>query len=150
MYKILLAILISATALPVRASEIEKLAWLSGVWSQTKAGETVQESWLGPSGKMLVAVNLTTSASGKSAFEYMRIVETSSGLSFFASPGGKPPTEFKATELTEKRVVFENLANDFPQRVIYSLAADGALLARIEGKVGAKLEAMDWRFVAAD
>ena len=161
MYKLLIAILINATALPVQAKEIEKLSWLSGVWSQTKAGETVQESWLGPSGKMLVAVNLSTSASGKAAFEYMRIVETPSGLSFFASPGGAPATEFKVKEISvaafadgkqisAQRVMFENMANDFPQRVIYRLAPDGALLARIEGMVAGKLEAMDWRFVAAD
>ena len=150
MYKILLPFLFCVTALPVHAGEIETLSWLSGTWSQTKAGETVQESWLGPSGKMLVAVNLTTSLKGKSSFEYMRIVETDKGLSFFASPSGKPPTEFKMKETSAQRVVFENLANDFPQRVIYSLAPDGALLARIEGTVSGKLEAMDWRFVSAD
>jgi hypothetical protein len=148
MYKLLIALLVSVTTLSLHASEIEKLSWLSGVWSQSKAGETVQESWLGPGGKMLVAINLSTSASGKSAFEYMRIVESDAGLSFFASPGGASATEFKMKELSTQRVVFENLVNDFPHRVIYSLAPDGALLARIEGTVKGKLQAMDWRFVA--
>ncbi len=150
MYKLILTFLIGASSLPLQAKEIEKLSWMSGVWSQIKAGETVQESWLGPSGKMLVAVNLTTSLKGKTSFEYMRIVETDAELSFFASPSGKPPTEFKAKEMGNQRIVFENLVNDFPQRVIYSLAPDGALLARIEGTVNGKLEAMDWRFVSAD
>ena len=150
MYKALLTLLICASALPLHAKEIEKLSWMSGVWSQTKAGEIVQESWLGPSGGMLVAVNLTTSAKGKAAFEYMRIVETATGISLISSPGGAAATEFKMKEIAARRVVFENLDHDFPQRVIYSLAPDGALLARIEGKVRGKLEAMDWRFVSAD
>ena len=36
----------------VRAEEIDKLAWMAGIWTQVKDGETVQETWLGPRGKM--------------------------------------------------------------------------------------------------
>jgi hypothetical protein len=44
--------------------------------------------------------------------------------------------------------VFEDLAHDFPQRVIYERKGD-RLAARIEGMMGGKLEAMDWGFSAA-
>ena len=150
MYKLLFAFLISATTLPLMANDIDKLAWLTGVWSQNKAGETVQESWLGPSTTTLVGVNLTTSLHGKTSFEYMRIAETQSGITFFASPAGQPATEFKMKELSAKRVVFENLTNDFPHRVIYRLAPDGTLRARIEGTLQGKREAQDWHFLPAN
>ena len=130
------------------AQEIEKLAWMTGTWTQNKNGEIVQESWLGPKGKMMAAVNLTSSAK-RTSFEFLRIVETPAGLAYLASPGGKPPVEFKLKEITDKRVVFENPAHDFPQRVMYWIEPDGAMIARIEGTVAEKLRGMQWRFELA-
>ena len=135
-------------ALPLHAQEIDKLAWMAGTWTQNKDGETVQESWLGPRGKMMAAVNLTTSVKRGSSFEFLRIVEGPTGLSYLASPGGKAPVEFKLKEIGEKKVVFENLANDFPHRVIYWIEADGAMKARIEGAIQGKPRGMEWRFEA--
>ena len=106
----------------------------------------VQESWLGPRGKMLVAVSLTTSDRGQASFEYMRITETPSGLVFYASPGGAAPTPFTLKTISDNRVVFENLENDFPHRVIYHLDAAGILHARIEDSLGGKAKAMEWAF----
>lgn len=139
---ITIALLFSPT---VRADEIDKLAWMAGTWTQVKDGETVQETWLGPRGKMMVAVNLTSSAK-RSSFEFLRIIEGQSGLAYLASPGGKPATEFKLKEMAEKKVVFENLGHDFPQRILYWLEADGAMMARIEGAVQGKARGMEWRF----
>ena len=134
-----------AMALPLNAQEIEKLNWMTGTWTQKKDGETVQESWLGPGGKMMAAVNLTVSAKRGTSFEFLRIVESTSGLAYLASPGGKPPVEFKLKELGDKRVVFENLAHDFPQRVLYWIEPDGAMKARIEATVQGKARGMEWR-----
>jgi hypothetical protein len=138
-----------ACSFGLHAQEIDKLAWMTGTWTQNKEGETVQESWLGPRGKMMAAVNLTTSAKRGASFEFLRIVDTPTGLAYLASPGGKTPVEFKVKELGDKRVVFENLTHDFPQRVMYWLEPDGAMKARIEGTVQGKARGMEWRFEAA-
>ena len=140
---------LASFALPAQAQEIEKLAWMSGTWTQNKGGDTVQESWLGPHGNMMAAVNLTTSAKRGTSFEFLRIAVTPSGLSYFGSPGGKTPVEFKLKELGDKRVVFENLAHDFPHRILYWLEPDGALKARIEGVIQGKERRMEWRFERA-
>ena len=137
-----------AMALPLHAQEIEKLSWMTGIWTQNKDGETVQESWLGPRGNMMAGVNLTTSPKRATTFEFFRIVTTPSGVSYLASPGGKPPIEFKQKELGDKRVVFENLTHDFPQRVMYWIEPDGAMKARIEGTIQGKMRGMEWRFEA--
>lgn len=135
-------------AFPLHAEEIDKLQWMAGTWTQKKGEDTVQESWLGPRGTMMVAVNLTSSAKRKPEYEFLRIATTPTGLSYFASPGGKTPVEFKMKEMADKRVVFENLDHDFPQRIIYWLEADGAMKARIEGTVQGKPRGMEWRFEA--
>lgn len=136
-----------AFALPSSAQTLAQLDWLRGTWTQEKAGEIVQESWLGPRGGMLVGVNLSSSPKG-SSFEFLRVVEKDGVISYLASPGGQTPTEFKLKELVSQRVVFENLANDFPQRIIYWKHTDGSLKARIEGSIDGKVRAMEWHFQA--
>ena len=144
--RILTILAFIALALPLHAQEIEKLSWMTGNWTQSNDGETVQENWLGPRGKIMVAVNLTSSTRRGTSFEFLRIIDAPSGLTYLASPGGKPPVEFKLKELGEKRVVFENLANDFPHRVMYWMEPDGAMKARIEGTAQGKTRGMEWRF----
>ena len=93
----------------------------------------------------MAGVNLSSSAKGTS-FEFLRVVEKNGEISYLASPGGKAPTEFKLKEMLGQRVTFENLTNDFPQRIIYWKEADGALKARIEGNINGKARAMEWQF----
>lgn len=143
-------VLISTLSFAQQPGGIQQLSWMTGTWVQSKEGETVQESWLSPQGAaqgtMMVAVNLTQSARRGTSFEFLRIVEGPSGLSYLASPGGKAPTEFKLKEMGHKRVVFENPAHDFPQRILYWREADGSMKARIEGTIQGKARGMEWRF----
>ena len=44
--------------------------------------------------------------------------------------------------------MFENLAHEFPQRIIYSRDGE-TLTARIEGMMDGKLEGMEWSFTSA-
>jgi len=144
----LLALALSATVFcnAANAQKIDQLDWMTGTWAQVKESETVRESWLGPQGKLMVAVNLRHSSRRGTAFEFLRITETAAGLSYFGSPQGKAPVEFKVKEIGEKKVTFENPTHDFPQRILYWIATDGAMHARIEGSIQGKERAMEWRF----
>jgi hypothetical protein len=128
---------------PPRAAALD---WLAGTWTQAKGEEVVSESWIGPRNGVLVAVNLTTRGTLRKSHEFLRIADTPEGFSYFASPGGRPPVEFKLKEMGERRVVFENAAHDFPQRILYWRDGD-ALVARIEGRVGGKDRGEEWRFL---
>jgi hypothetical protein len=128
------------------APSIAKLAWLAGNWIEVRNDSTVRERWTGPYGGMLLGIGVTERANGKHAFEFMRISETATGFSFFASPNAAAPTEFKAIEATAAKVVFENKDHDFPQRVIYAKNADGTLTARIEGTLNGKPAGETWHY----
>src|SRR5687768_12713276 len=95
---------------------VAALDWLSGTWVQASGEERVTESWVCPGNGMMVAANLTVGDRGKRSFEFLRIAETADGFSYYASPGGRAPVEFRLKELGDRRVVFENAAHDFPQR----------------------------------
>jgi hypothetical protein len=96
----------------------------------------------------MVATNLTAWPNGRKTFEFLRIAETPEGYSYFASPGGKPPVEFKLKEAGERRVVFENAVHDFPQRVLYWREGE-QLVARVEGTIKGKERGEEWRFTRA-
>jgi hypothetical protein len=126
-----------------------ELGWLSGYWLSCDGGREVSETWTGPRGGMLLGSGMTTAANGKVSYEAMRIGPSKKGISFFANPSGQAPAEFPLKSATAQEVVFENLAHDFPQRVVYR--RDGArLVGRIEGTMGGKIETMDWTYDAAE
>lgn len=140
-----LAALLFAPALAFAQARVASLDWLTGTWVQDSPQEKVSESWLGPANGLMVAANLTARANGRRSFEFLRIADTPEGFSYYASPGGKAPVEFKLRETGERRVVFENAAHDFPQRIIYWRYGD-QLVARIEGSIQGKARTEEWRF----
>jgi Domain of unknown function (DUF6265) len=84
------------------------------------------------------------------SFEFLRIETTpTGGLVYLASPAGAPVTPFGMIDLSDRRVVFENKAHDFPQRILYWLDDAGALHARIEGTQGSKDLHEDWVWTKA-
>ena len=128
-----------------QTARVASLEWLAGTWVSETARGKVTESWLGPGNGLMVAANLSTFAGGKRTFEFLRIADTAEGFSYYASPGGKPPVEFRVKEIGERRVVFENAQHDFPQRILYW--RDGErLVARIEGTIAGKERSEEWIF----
>ncbi|HUP98370.1 MAG TPA: DUF6265 family protein, partial [Usitatibacter sp.] len=120
MIRSLLATLLFAIGFAhAQTGRVSSLEWMAGSWTHDDGRQRVMESWVGPANGMMAAVNLTALPGGRRSFEFLRIVETGESMSYLASPGGRAPVEFKLAELGDKRVVFENLAHDFPQRIIY-------------------------------
>jgi len=130
------------------AQDINALAFLTGSWAEKTERSETQEVWTAPRSDGMAAAN-TSLRGGKSGFEFLRIVKRDDKIIYLASPGGRqPPTEFPMKELKDNRVVFENPTHDFPTRIIYQRDGDN-LLARIEGSIGGKERAMEWRFKRA-
>lgn len=127
-------------ALPVAAAELPE--WMAGSWSLAAEGRHVEEHWTTASGGMMVGMGKTV-AKGKATFEFFRIAMKDGALAYLAMPQARPETVFRMKTSEESRAVFENLAHDFPQRVIYW--RDGErLCARIEGLLRGKLESEEW------
>jgi hypothetical protein len=122
---------------------VSSLAWLSGAWSGTSDGLFMEEHWMQPLGATLVGMHRDVKDGRTTSFEFFRIEEQQGRLVYLASPHGAAPTPFTATEVLSERVVFENTAHDFPQRIIYWREGD-VLHARVEGTVRGKLQAEEW------
>ena len=126
------------------ADPLAGLAWLAGDWYGTDGPLEMEERWTEPRGGVMLGIHRDVKGGKAVSFEFFRVESTPQGITYFASPEGRPSTPFRMAKLEGKRVVFENPQHDFPKRIIYWLGDDGSLHARIEGDPGGKEQAMEW------
>ena len=130
---------------------VEDLAWLAGCWASVRGEAGSGEQWTVPAGKTLLGVRRTVKNSRTVAYEFLRIRETAAGgIEYIANPSGQAEATFLMVRLSEGEVIVENLAHDFPQRIIYSLKAEGNLVARIEGEVDGGIRTVDFPMKRVD
>lgn len=125
-------------------TDLTGLSWMAGNWTGVQGGVEMEELWQAPKGNTMLGLHRDVAGGRTVSFEFLRIEAKSDGISYWASPGGRPATQFRLIELKGKRVVFENAKHDFPQRIIYWLSNDGALHAKIEGAMNGKLASEEW------
>lgn len=128
----------------VTTPDLSELAWMAGSWSGVEGVVEMEEFWQAPKGNSMLGLHRDVAKARTVSFEFLRIEATADGVTYWASPGGRPATPFRLVELKGKRVVFENREHDFPQRIIYWLSDDGALHAKIEGTQGGKSSSAEW------
>ena len=121
-------------------------AWMAGCWEQRSERTLVEEQWTLPRGGIMLGSGRTTHGDTLADFEQTRIVAVGDTLVFFALPRGQAPAEFRARSVGDGEVRFENLAHDFPQRVVYRRAGADSLVARVEGMRRGVLRGVDFRY----
>ena len=113
---------------------IEQLAWLAGSWRLEQSGRVIEEQWMAPAAGVMLGMSRTVAKGRVVEHEFMQIrVGPGGDLFFIAQPSGQKEAAFQHTALTDKEVVFANPNHDFPQKISYTLNADGSLLAVAEG-----------------
>lgn len=122
---------------------LESLSWMAGHWRRAAGNESSEELWLPPAGNLMLGLGRSVAGGKTQFFEYLRIEARDGQLAYVASPLGGGTTDFALREAVGERAIFENLAHDFPQRIIYW--RDGAgLCARIEGEANGSKRHMEW------
>ena len=94
--------------------------WMTGAWAGGEGEAWSDEFWTPPRGNLMIGASRTGQGNKLLLFEHMRIEREADGkLVFWALPGGKNSTRFVAVHADGDDVIFENAANDYPQRVRY-------------------------------
>jgi len=122
------------------------LSWMSGSWSGAAGGVDMEEHWTAPKGSSMFGVHRDVAKGRTASFEFLRIEQQGDQIVYLSMPNGRSPaTPFPLKEISGTRVVFENPAHDFPQRIIYWKDGND-LRARIEGTMNGKAGAEEWRW----
>jgi hypothetical protein len=139
------ALMLAAGAAFAAPEPVTQLAWLQGCWRAAGAEAGSGEQWTAPAGGTILGLSRTVKGGKTVAHEFMQIRETTPGkLAFIAMPSGQATTTFALVQSSDTHVVFENLAHDFPHRVIYRHDGGAKLDARIEGEIKGKPKAVDF------
>ena len=151
MYKLSLAcivLFITCGAIAVRSqtANVDSLGWMAGCWELNvpQRQMTITEHWMRPSGGTMIGMSRTVRGGKTTGFEFIRIITTDKGIDYVAKPSSnKEETAFSLVKASATEAVFENLAHDFPQRIIYRNQPPEMLFARIEGTQNGMLNGMD-------
>ena len=127
-----LALVLAASA-AVPAAGIDQLKWIAGCWESVDPARGVEEQWMAPRGGTMLGIGRTVRDGKLVEYELVLLREDEGRLAYQAHPSGQASAVFLSKEVGPKRVVFENLEHDFPQRVGYELVGDDTLTAWIEG-----------------
>ena len=126
--------------------KVESFGWMAGCWELNvpQRQMTITEHWMRPSGGTMIGMSRTVRGGKTTGFEFIRIITTDKGIDYVAKPSSnKEETAFSLVKASATEAVFENLAHDFPQRIIYRNQSPDELAARIEGTQNGKLNGMD-------
>lgn len=141
----ILAALLAGAMLADATADISKLSWMAGSWVAEKDGVTVRETWLPPLNGAMAGAGQTNRPGRKPFIEHVKITAEPAGATFTALLPGQPPTPFVMKPGPDGEAVFENLAHDYPQRVIYRRCGQD-LCAATEGVVKGALRREEWRY----
>jgi hypothetical protein len=120
-------------------------AWMAGDWIEEAPGAVTRETWLPARDGTMAGVGQTARPGKPVRVEFMTITERPGGLAFTGIVDGQAPTVFVLRPGADGEAVFENLAHDFPHRVIY-WRCDADLCGRIEGLRDGTPRRIDWRY----
>lgn len=114
------------------------LSFMRGHWEGGQGLLHFEERWTEARGGLMLGLARTTKGEGEAAraigFEFLRIEFRADGSAVYvAQPNGRTKTEFPLTDKGRGWALFENPTHDHPQKIRYSLQADGSLLAELQG-----------------
>ena len=153
MLKLALAVAVIGTLAPGRVEQakpsLESLSWIAGSWSGAVGGVEMEEHWTAAKGGSMIGIHRDVAKGRTVSFEFLRIETQKDQIVYLSMPNGRSPaTPFPLKEVSGTRVVFENPAHDFPQRIIYWKDGND-LRARIEGTMNGKAGGEEWRWSPA-
>ena len=124
---------------------IDQVGWLTGCWSMKRGDSVVQEEWLKPLGGTLMGISRTVKGGRTVEHEFLQIRDVNGTLAYIAKPSGQAEATFPLTKIANQELIFENLAHDFPQRIIYRRTAEG-VTARVEGARDGQTRGIDFTY----
>jgi hypothetical protein len=146
---LLAAALILQDALPAEAQaspNVGQVGWIAGCWERSAGPRLIEEQWMRPRAGLMLGISRTVAGDSLREYEQVALFERGGRLVYAATPARQPPAEFESISVSDTAVTFENLAHDFPQRVIYRRRGTDSLFARVEGMRGGQLRGSDYPY----
>lgn len=131
-----------------------QLKSIEGSWVIKSDSSMLIETWAFVNDSLLEGFSQLTDLNNAVLFsEKLEIRITEKSIVYIAAISGQNDNKEVPFELKSSNnsvFIFENLAHDFPQRIIYDLSVKDKISAHIEGDVKGQIKRTDFNFVRAD
>lgn len=137
------SLLVVATLLcpAASAAEFRDVGFMSGCWrTAPEISPEVRECYTAPKAGLMQGSSQTIKDGKTTFFEFSLVMAEGEKIIYRPFLKGQPAAvDFVLVKLSPTEAVFENLAHDFPQRIIYRKTGE-KLTARVEDAAGAKAD----------
>jgi hypothetical protein len=121
--------------------KIKASKWLLGEWVNQSQEGVISENWTQPNDSTLIANSNYIKEEDTLHFENIILKEKEGELVYETTIKGQnndKPIVFTLLSETENELVFENLQNDYPQKIKYQRNSNTAITISISGKQAKK------------
>jgi hypothetical protein len=126
---------------PNRNCSVKELAWLTGTWKNSSPEGELYETWTTSSDTLMLGKSYMIANKDTVFSETLKIACRKGELFYLPVVKGQNDGKeiaFKLARSSSREFIFENIAHDFPQRIIYIHTKPDSLCARIEGMQNGK------------
>ena len=121
-------------------ADISALAWLEGCWRGNVGKYEIREHWLPLRGGIMIGAGHTVLDGKSSDYQYLRLETRPNGVYYVSIGSDRKEASFRlsgagTSDGNDTIYGFSNVANEFPERILYRRGPDGWLYANVEGKV---------------
>ena len=126
---------------------LQDVSFLAGCWAGRMGSLDMTEQWTDAEGGVMLGTTRYLRDGSVVDWEFARMVADDTGVTLWPYPRGVISEHGFPLVSTAEEHVFENLAHDFPVRIVYAREGDDALTPRIEGRDG---DARGWSLNRVD
>ena len=138
----LLSLLLFSCTNTSKNEKIKANEWLIGQWENTSEEGILTENWIKSNDSTLTAGSFFIKGKDTLHFETIRLVEKKGELVYETIIKGQnndKPILFPLISETENELVFENLQNDYPQKIKYQHHSKSVITIAISGTQAKKV-----------
>jgi hypothetical protein len=132
-----------------QTTRLADLEWMAGCWERTTPTGRIVEYWRAPANGVMLGASYAVTDTSMREREQLRIWVSADTVVYEAHPASQARTQFRMAGPVAGDLAFENLTNDFPQRVLYRRHGPDSLTARIEGDRSGRRQPVTYPFKAA-
>ena len=122
--------------------KIKASQWLLGQWKNTSEEGIISENWSQPNDSTLIASSFYIKEEDTLHFENIILKEKEGELVYETTIKGQnndKPILFPLLSETENELIFENLQNDYPQKIKYQRNSKSGITISISGTQAKKI-----------
>ncbi len=132
-------------AFPKSFKEIKKAAWLIGQWKSISSDGIAIEYWNHLNDSAMAGTSYFLKGKDTVSKETILLVQKGEKLIYIPTVSNQnegEPILFSCVFSTDKELVFENKAHDFPQLISYKQIREDSAVAEISGPINGKSKAI--------